>query len=82
LGLAAAALGAGGAAMVTPEFITNMVQDGSIRDRNECAKHYAKLLTGGYYQSVKGLNQAIIDRWSVAGLNYIKTRAWKLAGWS
>ena len=36
---------------------------------------YPWALQGPWWRDV---NQAIIDKWSVAGLQYIKDRAWKL----
>ena len=50
-------------------------------NRNEVAAVYAEMLRShaagsGVYASV---NQAIVRRWSMAGLRYIKERAWKIA---
>ncbi len=49
--------------------------------RDEMAVEYADLLrrNGPDWPSWATLNLAIVDRWSEAGLRYIKTRAWKLA---
>lgn len=48
--------------------------------RDEMAAEYAKLLSNPSGKFWPMLNLAIIDRWSEAGLVYIKRRAWKIAG--
>jgi hypothetical protein len=51
-------------------------------NRNEVATEYARMIRlhglewGGY----RFVNEAILRRWSLAGLEYIKNRAWALAG--
>lgn len=49
--------------------------------RDELAVEYAKLLNekDSGWDGWPVLNLAIIDRWSVSGLRYVKTKAWKLA---
>jgi hypothetical protein len=47
--------------------------------RDELAIEYAKLLSNcPDWPSWPTLNLAIVDRWSVAGLRYVKKEAWKL----
>jgi len=51
-------------------------------NRNEVAEEYARALrihglSGSY--DYGPFNQAILRRWSMAGLKYIKERAWKIA---
>ncbi len=49
-------------------------------NRNEVAEEYARWLRAygkDWTQSVK-FNEAILRRWSPAGLRYIKERAWKI----
>jgi hypothetical protein len=53
-------------------------------NRNEVADEYARMLRlhgvewGGY----RFVNEAILRRWSPAGLRYIKERAWKIASFN
>jgi hypothetical protein len=50
--------------------------------RDEVARSYAVLLTSEWPADWPGwreLNEAILRRWSPAGLRYIKEKAWKLA---
>jgi hypothetical protein len=49
--------------------------------RNDLAEEYARILRreGPSWKTWATLNLAIVDRWSVAGLTYIKNRAWKIA---
>jgi hypothetical protein len=46
--------------------------------RNSMASAYADYLRecGAEWPTWPALNLAIIDRWSVSGLNYIKQKAW------
>lgn len=49
--------------------------------RNEIALLYANLITetrNDPMRDVSKINQAIIDRWSPAGLQYIMEKAWKI----
>lgn len=46
--------------------------------RNDIALTYAFGLRGNEVIDWKLVNAAILDRWSMAGLTYIKQRAWKL----
>ena len=52
------------------------------RTRDEVVPDYAELL-GNMEAAIEidwpSVNRAIIEKWSVAGLRYIKTRAWALA---
>ena len=50
-------------------------------NRNELAEEYARMLrhNGTSWPGWKDVNAAILRRWSLAGLKYIKTRAWKIA---
>lgn len=50
-------------------------------NRNEVAQEYAELLVsnGPLWPGWKQINAAIMRRWSIAGLTYIKERAWKIA---
>jgi hypothetical protein len=53
----------------------------SYRNRDEVAADYAALIRahGSAWEEWRPLNNAIIRRWSLAGLVYIKTQAWKRA---
>lgn len=46
------------------------------RTRDDAVKHYkiAIYMTGIEWRK---LNEAIVTKWSVSGLKYIKTKAWK-----
>ena len=48
-------------------------------NRNEMAEEYAVLMSanGMKWEGYKLINEAILRRWSMAGLRYIKERAWK-----
>lgn len=51
--------------------------------RLEIAEAYAELLMSNWSQlgelDVAALNEAIVNRWSLSGLVWIKERAWKIA---
>ncbi|HJR00963.1 MAG TPA: hypothetical protein VKA83_04995 [Methylomirabilota bacterium] len=48
--------------------------------RDDVAVDYAAaLLAYGPSGEWREINEAILARWSMSGLNYIKTQAWKLA---
>jgi hypothetical protein len=52
----------------------------SARTRDDVAEAYAERLRlagpeGGWQE----FNQAILERWSMSGLRYIKEKAWKIA---
>ena len=55
---------------------------GRFATRDEIAVEYARLLANGPAWPWATLNLAIVDRWSMSGLRYIKEKAWKLAGGS
>ena len=48
--------------------------------RNSLALTYAMALHSDNPTDWGKVNEAILNRWSFSGLEYIKTRAWKLAG--
>ena len=50
-------------------------------NHNEVAEEYASWLRayGADWQQASKFNEAILRRWSPAGLRYIKERAWKIA---
>ena len=50
-------------------------------NRNEVAEEYARWLRayGKDWTQAAKFNEAILRRWSPAGLRYIKERAWKIA---
>lgn len=54
---------------------------GCARTRDVAADIYARVLakTGPAGPHWKLLNEAVTDRWSPAGLEYVKKRAWKIA---
>ena len=52
---------------------------GRFATRDEIAVEYARLLANGPEWPWETLNLAIVDRWSMSGLRYIKEKAWKLA---
>ena len=45
--------------------------------RNDCAKTYRMALCSSDKTDWSAVNTAIINRWSVSGLEYIKNLAWK-----
>jgi len=49
--------------------------------RNDIATSYAMALCSSERDSIdwSKVNHAIIDRWSIAALRYIKDRAWRIA---
>jgi len=50
------------------------------KNRDEMAVEYARIMREqGLQHAYLPLNLAIMDRWSKSGLEYIKTKAWKLA---
>ena len=50
------------------------------RTRDDAATVYALAIVGRLpFRGWKPVNEAIIEKWSVSGLRYIKERAWKLA---
>lgn len=72
------------AALTEPEInILSVIKDKK-KFRNEVAALYAQLI---HFEMVNGIvgfkyeviNKAIIERWSVSGLIYIKEKAWKLS---
>ena len=46
--------------------------------RQDIARTYALALRTSRNTDWSKVNRAIIDRWSFSGLEYIKTRAWKI----
>ena len=50
------------------------------RRRDDVVEAYAKELAADFYKRHEWgrINAAIVDKWSEAGLRYIKRRAWKL----
>lgn len=50
-------------------------------NRNDLAEEYAATLRqcGPSWEGWHEINEAILRRWSMAGLKYIKARAWKIA---
>ena len=46
--------------------------------RQDIARTYALALKNSHNTDWYKVNQAIIARWSFSGLEYIKTRAWKI----
>lgn len=58
------------------------VLDGGIKTREQCAEAYANFMRAvppQEYLDVAKLNDAIVIRWSISGLKFIKDRAWKIA---
>ena len=57
------------------------IEDRPSLTRDECARFYADVLTGRYAREVDWgkINRAIIARWSIAGLVYVKRKAWALS---
>jgi hypothetical protein len=49
-------------------------------NRDEAAEEYAGMLelNGTAWAEWHSVNEAIIQRWSVSGLRYVKERAWQL----
>ncbi len=47
--------------------------------RAEVAAHYGVALREGESVEWRFVNEAILERWSMAGLRWIKERAWKEA---
>lgn len=46
--------------------------------RDDVALTYAMAMRGGEEVDWSKVNHAILDRWSMAALRYVKTEAWKL----
>ena len=46
--------------------------------RDSLALSYAMAMASSYPTNYERVNRAIIKRWSRSGLDYIKTRAWKI----
>lgn len=74
--------------MKVPDYLTPVYSDDGhdewlllFANRNEVAQEYAELLVanGPTWPGWKQINDAISRRWSMAGLRYIKERAWKIA---
>lgn len=50
------------------------------RTRDDAATAYALAIVQPVpFQAWKPINEAIIEKWSLSGLRYVKDRAWKLA---
>lgn len=69
--------------VIEPLVVTDEEYDDWIRlfaNRNEVAEEYAKLMRwhGTTWKGYAPINQAILRRWSMAGLKHIKERAWKI----
>ena len=60
------------------------ILDGQIKTREKCAIEYAAIIRASQWSGVSpdvaALNDAIVIRWSRSGLNFIKKRAWAMAG--
>jgi len=50
--------------------------DDKTTTRKDVAKSYALLMKHGHNPDWEIINKAIIDRWSISALNYIKDLAW------
>lgn len=77
-----------GSPSAAPRVVTLATGNGSwhewlslFANRNEVAEEYARMLRdhGVEWDGYRFVNEAILRRWSPAGLTYIKDRAWKIA---
>ena len=57
------------------QWIMNEIEDKRFR-RQQVADTYAILISKGHKEFAE-INQAILKRWSMSGLQWIKTQAWK-----
>jgi hypothetical protein len=57
------------------QWIMNEIED-KVMTRKVVAHTYAILIQKGH-QDFKPINEAILKRWSLSGLKWIKERAWK-----
>jgi hypothetical protein len=57
------------------QWIMNEIEDSKI-PRREIAHTYSILIEKGH-KDFKSINEAILKRWSPAGLKWIKEQAWK-----
>lgn len=59
--------------------VTQLLRESPTRD--DAAQLYAACLSNyGPDADWRSINEAVIDRWSLSGLRYVKDRAWKLCG--
>jgi len=65
--------------MVDPQGLALMEIANPKMTRDDVALTYAFMLRQGETDRVAEVNQAILERWSMAALKYIKTEAWKRA---
>lgn len=57
------------------QWIMNEIEDKRFK-RQQVADTYAILIQKGH-KDFAAINQAILNRWSMSGLRWIKTQAWK-----
>ena len=57
------------------QWIMNEILDPAFT-RRDVARTYAILISKGH-REFKGINGAIVERWSMSGLQWIKKQAWK-----
>jgi hypothetical protein len=63
---------------LTEAFVAKVAEPSHKRD--DVARWYAQALRESWDVDYSAINHAILDRWSMAALRYIKERAWLLAG--
>ncbi len=66
--------------MVDPQRIVLIEIADRRMTRDDIALTYAYCLRQGETDRIAEINQAILARWSMAALKYIKTEAWKKLG--
>jgi len=57
-----------------------IAQINECKTRDAAAKVYAQILKDMHRVSFRTINDAIETKWSLAGLKYIKRKAWALVG--
>jgi hypothetical protein len=71
----------------TDELLTEIARPGSTRESiaaiyaRGIREHASKTLCDGDFVDWPTVNKAILTRYTVSGLNYIKAQGWKLAGY-
>jgi hypothetical protein len=65
--------------MVDPQAMALLEIAEPAMTRDDVALTYAFCLRQGETDRIAEVNEAIIDRWSMSALRYIKTQAWKRA---
>jgi hypothetical protein len=65
--------------MVDPQAMALLEIAEPAMTRDDVALTYAFCIRQGETDRIAEVNEAIVDRWSMSALRYIKTQAWKRA---